>query len=264
MRSFFSLILIMLMVLTSCKDKPGQQENKEDKALPTADTSRNALDWNGVYKGVLPCADCEGIETQITLHKDLTYVKEQIYLGKTDETFTTSGKFSWNDAGTIIRLDHSKPNAYQVGENILFALDSNDKKITGDLSDLYELTKSPVQNQLFENFWKLTELNGKTIASFEDSQTEAHLIFKIKDSLMVGYGGCNSIRGHYELEGSSNKITLMPNLITLKACEDMTIEDNLLEAFKKVNYYEIENDTLRLLDESKISLLKLLKKQHQN
>lgn len=143
MRCFFSLVLLVLLVLTSCKDKANQQENKEIEVLPTADNSRNALDWDGVYTGILPCADCEGIKTQITLHQDLTYVKKQTYLGKTDETYTITGKFSWNDAGSAIRLDHPYPNAYQVGENSLFALDINGVKITGDLSGFYELTKSP-------------------------------------------------------------------------------------------------------------------------
>ena len=32
-----------------------------------AHNSRNALDWAGTYEGVLPCADCPGIQTRLSL-----------------------------------------------------------------------------------------------------------------------------------------------------------------------------------------------------
>lgn len=50
--------------------------------IPIGDTSQNALDWNGTYKGTLPCADCEGIETELTLNLDGNYLYKATYLGK--------------------------------------------------------------------------------------------------------------------------------------------------------------------------------------
>jgi uncharacterized lipoprotein NlpE involved in copper resistance len=35
--------------------------------------SRNALDWAGTYEGVLPCADCPGTKTRLTLNYDGSY-----------------------------------------------------------------------------------------------------------------------------------------------------------------------------------------------
>ena len=35
--------------------------------------SRNSLDWVGIYEGVLPCADCPGIKTRLTLNYDGSY-----------------------------------------------------------------------------------------------------------------------------------------------------------------------------------------------
>ena len=46
--------------------------------------SRNSLDWDGIYSGILPCADCEGIKTDIQLHKDGTYRMARKYLGMGD------------------------------------------------------------------------------------------------------------------------------------------------------------------------------------
>lgn len=46
--------------------------------------SQNSLDWQVTYKGITPCADCEGIETEVVLNKDLTYLIKTKYLGKGD------------------------------------------------------------------------------------------------------------------------------------------------------------------------------------
>jgi len=45
------------------------------KVLADSHNSQNSLDWQGTYKRVTPCADCEGIETKIILNSDYTYLK---------------------------------------------------------------------------------------------------------------------------------------------------------------------------------------------
>jgi hypothetical protein len=75
------LVLAVLVVATSgvaaqrAPTKP-QAPTKPAVRPPAGDTSRTSLDWPGTYTGVLPCADCEGIETTITLSVDLTYAHE--------------------------------------------------------------------------------------------------------------------------------------------------------------------------------------------
>lgn len=44
--------------------------------------AKNSLDWEGTYSGILPCASCPGILTDITLNKDQTFVLTQEYLEK--------------------------------------------------------------------------------------------------------------------------------------------------------------------------------------
>lgn len=107
-------------------------------------SSKNALDWDGNYKGIVPCADCEGIETTLVLGKELTYTLKTKYLGKSDaKVFEEKGKFSWDKSGQIITLNGIKdaPNKYFVGENKIIQLDMNGKKITGEQADLYILKK---------------------------------------------------------------------------------------------------------------------------
>tara|TARA_Y100001956_G_scaffold15947_1_gene15359 strand:- start:781 stop:1278 length:498 start_codon:yes stop_codon:yes gene_type:complete len=120
------------------------ENDATETELATIDehTANNALDWNGTYFGTLPCADCEGIETQVTLNHDGSYSVNQTYLGKEDGVFQSHGQLSWNDKGTIITLENeSGANQYFVGENVLFKLDMNGKRVEGDLAEHYQLQK---------------------------------------------------------------------------------------------------------------------------
>lgn len=106
-------------------------------------TSRNSLDYLGIYKGKLPCADCEGIETYLQLSEDFTYLLVQKYLGKTNARKEKRGVFSWNDAenGIILENSNEESNQYFVGENYLIQLDSGGQKPIGKLAERYVLNK---------------------------------------------------------------------------------------------------------------------------
>ena len=69
-------------------------------ALP--DGSATSLDWEGVYRGVVPCADCEGIATTVTLRRDGSYHLEAVYQGRSVAAFEQQGKFGWDPTGGVI------------------------------------------------------------------------------------------------------------------------------------------------------------------
>eukprot|EP01133_Synstelium_polycarpum_P010467 gene10467-12187_t len=73
-----------------------------------------SLDWDGTYKGTVPCADCPGIETIITLNKDQSYSMETKYLEKGKKVSVENGTFNWDKTGSKITLEGLKdaPNAY--------------------------------------------------------------------------------------------------------------------------------------------------------
>ena len=116
-----------------------------EKFLMDTHSSQNSLDWQGTYKGITPCADCEGIETELVLNKDLTYVIKTKYLGKGDgKTLEESGNFVWDQSGSSITLEGSKgrPSRYKVGENKLIQLDMKGNVISGALAEKYVLIKN--------------------------------------------------------------------------------------------------------------------------
>lgn len=112
-------------------------------AIDSSHTAQNSLDWEGTYSGILPCADCEGMETEIMLHKDNSYMLSVKYQGKDAKSFKSKGKFTWVD-GSTIQLEAAKegtPTFYFVGENSLTQLDMKGKKIEGALAAKYILGK---------------------------------------------------------------------------------------------------------------------------
>jgi copper homeostasis protein (lipoprotein) len=58
------------------------------------------------FAGSLPCADCEGIDTTLTLEADFRYRLRSRYLGKAPgaDTFVEVGRFAISDAGTRLAL----------------------------------------------------------------------------------------------------------------------------------------------------------------
>lgn len=141
----------MAMFFFSCKKEVKKVEIKTDSIVEVAvetpansDNSQNSLDWAGTYKGVTPCADCEGIETEIVLNADLIFTLKAKYLGKGDgKIFQEAGSFVWDKTGGIISLEGLKgrPSQYKVGENRLIQLDMEGNVITGDLAEKYVLIK---------------------------------------------------------------------------------------------------------------------------
>ena len=83
--------------MISCQN----QTIKENDANKVSHNAKNSLDYTGTYKGILPCADCEGLETTIAINENATYSIATKYLGKGEKTFIQKGNFSWNKKGQI-------------------------------------------------------------------------------------------------------------------------------------------------------------------
>lgn len=130
--------------VSSLKWKLIKQVSKTTKAIVTNEhTSKNSLDWHGTYEGTLPCANCEGIKTTITLNLDNSFTKTETYLKNGKETkFETEGKITWDlDGNTVILKSNNDSWKYKVGENKLIHLDKNGKVINGQLAEKYILKK---------------------------------------------------------------------------------------------------------------------------
>ncbi|MBK7966415.1 MAG: copper resistance protein NlpE N-terminal domain-containing protein [Bacteroidetes bacterium] len=95
------------------------------------------------FEGILPCADCMGIKTNLVLNNDsLSYFLTETYMGKTnpDSVFLRSGTFTrltaTDSVSTILQLSAVKelpPLNYKViSDSILKKLDNQGQEILGN------------------------------------------------------------------------------------------------------------------------------------
>ncbi len=148
MKAKILVLIVTFLSLTSCNNKetPKQETTiTETEVHNSEDNSKNSVDWTGTYKGTIPCADCEGIEVEITLNDDNTFSSQSTYLGTKKiqkNVFTETGTFKWDEKGNTIKTvtsDKSSKKSYIMGEKKLIQLDSDNKEITGPLAENYVL-----------------------------------------------------------------------------------------------------------------------------
>jgi uncharacterized lipoprotein NlpE involved in copper resistance len=147
MRSSLALLLLLSVTACAAPRPPGSDSGAEARDMHD---SRNALDWPGLYHGVLPCADCAGIETRLRLQPDGGFERTTRYLGKGDRVFSERGRFEWDAEGrrVLTRTGDGAAQWYQVGEGRLFHLDRNGQRIGGELAGRYVLDKKRSDGRL--------------------------------------------------------------------------------------------------------------------
>ncbi|MBD3630536.1 copper resistance protein NlpE N-terminal domain-containing protein [Cyclobacterium sp.] len=250
MKTFLSVMAVFCFacILSSCKTR---------QSLPTGDTSANSLDWEGTYEGILPCADCEGIATSISLDREGKYLKVIRYMGEREEEFRQEGRFEWNPEGNTITLSgmDDAPNQYLVGENQLFHLDMEGKRITGDLANSYVLKKvvAKTDHPLLNTNWMLTYM--EKFPEEDWTPGEIFVFLEEESNRLHGYGGCNNFFGVYELK-TENQLELGKIGRTQKYCRDEMQAENFFFAYlEQVRNYQLKGDTLELRDEGNELLL---------
>jgi heat shock protein HslJ len=235
-----SLLIVLggLALLASGCSSPPQAVT----AVPaTVHNSQNALDWAGAYRGVLPCADCRGIETVVILNSDGTFTTHFRYLGKGDEVFSKEGRFTWNAAGSIVTLPGDAQ--YLVGENHLTRLAADGSRVTGALAEHYVLAKI-AEGGITERYWRLVELNGQPLPKLDHAPW---LILREADGRMNGFGGCNSFTGSYKLDAAASRLSFAQIATTSMACiSGMDVEQAFYEALRNADNYSLAGNHLTL------------------
>lgn len=223
--------------------------------LPDGHNSRNSLDWAGVYVGVVPCADCPGIYTRVELTQDEQFRRSVEYLERGELAFTDEGRFVWDDAGARITLtdDDGQTQMYQVGENVLFHLDRDGQRITGELASAYRLEKTVNDERLENRRWRLVELNGRPV-ELPDRGDGAYLRFDSSQTSAGGNGSCNHFSGSYDLlPGSRLRIGML--ISTMMACDHLDQEHAFFEALERTDNYALGDDDSLSLNRARMAPL---------
>lgn len=236
----------MALFVYSCGEKPASENiNPMNEEMVDMHTSENALDWDGTYEAVLPCADCEGILTRLNLSAEGTYTLETKYLGVEEETEDkVEGTFEWREGGNSIKLDGieegSRSPYFKVEENRVRYLDMEGNEVDGAMADLYILEK--IGNRTVEDIkWELIELNGQPIEGSADTH---YILFDSNEGRLQAKANCNVINLPYTIKNQL-LLEIGEGAMTMMACPDDT-EDQLLKVLGTVDNLSTDGETLSL------------------
>ena len=88
------IFFLLIIALTSCSSNKNNKNALSNNQIQFADNNSVI-----VFEGTLPCADCDGIKTTLTLFQNnsktqFSYKLHEVYLGQNNEkTFDTYGKW---------------------------------------------------------------------------------------------------------------------------------------------------------------------------
>ncbi len=138
MKPLLSLSLVTAVLIT-CQLITGCHFHK-NHAVMDKHAAQRVSDYEGVYEGTLPCADCAGIKTKLTLEKDKTFVYEIRYLEEDDGRYLYTGTYTVKE--DLLRIhEDGQPVHFLIGDNKLFLLNDELKPAKGKLGPHYTLKK---------------------------------------------------------------------------------------------------------------------------
>lgn len=119
------------------------QQHTDHAAHNPIDKSK---DFHGVFYGFLPCADCNGIKTTLSLKQNNNYLLVTQPARESSREFYEKGKYSWNDETRTVVLTPRKESSarqYRIeNEGTLIQLNSDGTRMPGDGTDRYTLRRS--------------------------------------------------------------------------------------------------------------------------
>ncbi len=263
---------LSVAILAGCagmNDGSGASGSQTNAAPADKHTSQNALDWAGAYEGVLPCADCPGIKTRLTLKPGARYELSTQYVDRQPAPQVASGSFSWNATGNVITLD-GNGQRYAVGEGRLLLLDRDGPPNWSNSANRV-LNRVPATNSASPStagLLQTLEDHRWTLASATDAQGQRlralvpaggrPIVFTFSGSRLHVQGACNQLTGAFQIS-PAGLLTVGSLASSMMACEpalmqaDRSLSDLLAKGLQ-ADFVKGATPTLRLVDASKASL----------
>jgi copper homeostasis protein (lipoprotein) len=183
------------------------------------------------FTGVLPCADCPGIDYLLDLNSNHTYTLRMTYEER-NAYLDESGTWSLDSAAKKMTLHSHSGSAqrYAVRDaDTLRQLDIHGNEIESKLN--FDLKReqpsvSSADKTLENTAWKLVELGGKPVTG---TPKEAYIQLDPASHRVSGSGGCNRLMGSYTTNGDQLQFGQMAG--TRMACaQGMDTEHEFLQA----------------------------------
>jgi len=136
-------VLLAIAAMGMLAALPGCNHRSDEQALPVG-ASETLAPMQQSWRGILPCADCEGIETSLFLAKDGTWVMNERYQGVTKGPSSFASYGTWARTAEKLVLTDSKgeKSYYRAKGDKLEMLDREGNPITSTLNYTLEPVKA--------------------------------------------------------------------------------------------------------------------------
>ena len=131
MNKILILSTIIFLIIIGCSSAPEFVPDPKSVTFLT----------NGIWLGMLPCADCEGIDYQINLKNDYTFKQKSVYKGKSEEIFIDEGRWGFVSDSVIAVSGNEDYKMFLIQQDHLVMLDQDGNKIESSFEERYHLSK---------------------------------------------------------------------------------------------------------------------------
>lgn len=118
--------IFSLFALFGCNSRSDTQAISAEQAAPLKPMQQS-------YRGVIPCADCEGIETALFLDESGSWVMNQHYLGR-KATLATYGEWARTGNKLVLTQSNGDKLYFQPKDDSLVMLDTEGQPIQSSLN----------------------------------------------------------------------------------------------------------------------------------
>jgi len=221
----FALSTLALATMMACAPLQAGAGAATAMADP-AHNSRNALDWAGTYAGALPCADCPGVQAQLSLNRDETYELSIQSLARGKAPSHVRGHFTWQANGNAITLDtQGGGRQVLIGEGRVALFDAGataawPQAEQRQLTRLNPLAASELPRTLEAHRWTLVwaaDKQGQPIAGLP-AATAREINFHFGAGRFNVDGGCNRLLSGFQI-GADGTLSFDRMASTMMACE---------------------------------------------
>lgn len=250
-----AIFILSICVLFACQgEAPKETSTKSDKT----ESQPTGPEITAVYTGTLPCNGCKGIQTEITLYSDDSYISATRYLGAgANNTFQHSGavKKSPGNSLQLEKFGRESQSTTFVIEGDDLVLNSASQNISNP--ELLRLKKLALS--MDGTLWHLVKVgqNDLTERRSTSSSFDPHIYYKPSDSRIYGNGGCNAFNGSFLL--LRNNVVEMDRFAYAKMnCRHYDVEVQFFNAINNTLYYDIKGTEMSFLDQNKNFLAKFI------
>lgn len=151
---FFS-VMLPVHIAIAATDQADQEKLLRARVMNLQQNSDHAthlqpveksLEFHGVFYGYLPCKDCDGIKTTLSLKQNNNYLLVTQPAKDSSREFYEKGKYSWNDknhTAVLTARNESIIRQYFIkDEGTLILLNSDGTPMAKEHTDGYTLRRS--------------------------------------------------------------------------------------------------------------------------